>query len=476
MPQHGTPAAKISTIAVQTALLLLLASATLAQEKPAPSPPNGAPGNTANPPSVPTVTISAIQPAIPFSIPNQTLTLTGNNFQTGLATTLEGPLGNSISLPQDQIVSIEATKIVLTATLDSPGQWKIKVTNPKASPSSPLKFSVVAYPAINPPQAAVNSYQYSFWVTTGALLLLFLGIAVGLGIYMGKSQWSLGDALSEESSMQPKEIHSRKDVIMVASSSRLIALLGLLGILSVVLGVGFAISWNLFIYGTVPQLAQVRSFLFGAACLFAPYLANQVRSAFDSPGTTAPEPSTSAAEAIAITGISPSRPSAQPTSQVIRITGNGFREHPTVSFTQPDSTNLAPTSIDSVDATLILCHATLATAGNWKVSVTNEGGNPFPAAAFTVVGKPTITGIDPPNIASALAARPISFAGSGFMSDLTVSLRRPDASVHPVPAADLTITSTRVVVSAVINVAGNWAAIITNPGTNAVEHAFTVTQ
>jgi hypothetical protein len=69
---------------------------------------------------------------------------------------------------------------------------------------------------------------------------------------------------------------------MVASSSRLIALVGLIGILSVLIGIGYNLVWSLFVSGKVPDLKGIGQFLFGMALIFAPYLANQAREAFSS--------------------------------------------------------------------------------------------------------------------------------------------------------------------------------------------------
>jgi hypothetical protein len=131
-----------------------------------------------------------------------------------------------------------------------------------------------AKPTVPDPQA-VEVFWHVFRLISGLLMVMF--VTVGISLIAGK--WSLGEALSEESSVQPVA----NQVKMVASTSRFIALFGLLGILTTVLGIGYAIIWNLLLYQKPPEgLSQVRSFLLGAACLFAPYLANQLRAAFES--------------------------------------------------------------------------------------------------------------------------------------------------------------------------------------------------
>ena len=139
------------------------------------------------------------------------------------------------------------------------------------TPATPPKASA-------PDPEAVKVFWYVFFLISGLLLLMLL--VVGISLVAGK--WSLGEALSEESSVQP----TQGQVKTLPSTSRFIALFGLLGILTTVLGIGYATIWSLILYQKPPEkLSEVRSFLLGAACLFAPYLANQLRAAFEnSPG------------------------------------------------------------------------------------------------------------------------------------------------------------------------------------------------
>jgi hypothetical protein len=131
----------------------------------------------------------------------------------------------------------------------------------------------------------IKEFRWVFGLMTGALVLILVLLTIAL-VHISRSkerQWSLGDALSEESSVQPPpaEIHGRGNVIMLASASRLIALVGLLAAVPVVIGVGYAITWNLIVNGACPDLSGVRAWLIGISLAFAPYLANQVRSIFD---------------------------------------------------------------------------------------------------------------------------------------------------------------------------------------------------
>ena len=160
----------------------------------------------------------------------------------------------------------------------------------------PFKFKntrllalTVGYALISSPALAAEtasdltvSKNTVFWATfsimTTALALLFLFIGFGL---LRSGTWQLGDALSEEAGNQPNPLPESVKPVMVASSSRLIALLGLLSILSVFVGFGYFFLYTAFA-GTQSSfdMNKVISYLFSGAVLFAPYLVNQLREAF----------------------------------------------------------------------------------------------------------------------------------------------------------------------------------------------------
>ena len=162
--------------------------------------------------------------------------------------------------------------------------------NPNAATPAPPQKNEKTNNANAPDESArpssrdsIEAFWWTFKVMTRLLIVLVVVLIVSLAIFSFRGKWSLADALSEESSVQP-DPHQVK---MVASSSRLIALVGLMGILAIVLGIGYSIVWNLFTgaAGNL-NLGEIRKFLFGAATLFAPYLANQLRAIFDESSTT----------------------------------------------------------------------------------------------------------------------------------------------------------------------------------------------
>lgn len=305
-------------------------------------------------------------------------------------------------LPKDKPAATQPQAPVLPAHAGSQEETTktTVVTKAVLQPAEPAKPAPIETPEMAQERmdASIRAFYWAFWVCTGMLMLLLLFMLVSLGGAMLKGKWSLGDALSEESSYQPKEIKTKADIIMVASTSRVIALMGLVGILSTVLAIGYSIVWSLFVFKEVPDLSSVRSFLYGSACLFAPYLANQLRNMF-APGTPA-EPATppvSVPESQTITAIIPATLEAKPTSQPLKITGNGFRQGAQVVLTAPDGTctRIDAANLSLLQPTLIEVPATLATPGTWKVAVANPGANPSPACSLQVTPTATPAGTPP---------------------------------------------------------------------------------
>lgn len=159
-----------------------------------------------------------------------------------------------------------------------------------------VAFAAVLDPPATWAQSAANtgptfgvSKDTVFWATfcimTAVLAFAFLFVSLGL---LRSRDWQLGDAVSEEAGNQPNPLPAGTKPIMVASSSRLIALIGLLSILGVFLGFGYYFLYSAFA-GTTMQLADMKSviyYLLSGAVMFAPYLANQLQSAFTSFGAT----------------------------------------------------------------------------------------------------------------------------------------------------------------------------------------------
>ena len=137
-------------------------------------------------------------------------------------------------------------------------------------------------------------------LTLGVPAAVGFGIVVGLGTIraslQGREDWSLADALSEEVTITEigpdgKPVRDEQKAplavtVMKASSSRLIALIGLVSILMIYLGFGFAAVARFAANGVFSaeeqaSLDTAMKFVFAGVTMFAPYLVNKFASVFD---------------------------------------------------------------------------------------------------------------------------------------------------------------------------------------------------
>jgi hypothetical protein len=102
-------------------------------------------------PAISTPSISSISPSTPTaSSSNQTLTVYGSQFQSGLTVTVGFPGGGSTTLSGSQIQSVTAASFQMIITLNGSGAWTIKVNNPDGGQSNTFSFAVAtASPSIS---------------------------------------------------------------------------------------------------------------------------------------------------------------------------------------------------------------------------------------------------------------------------------------------------------------------------------------
>ncbi len=133
------------------------------------------------------------------------------------------------------------------------------------------------------------------WFIYAVIIVVFLGLAIALGAIARRlgaadTRWSLADALSEEADLTVPDANGFpytvngvvvKATRLAASSSRLIAFMGMIAILSLFLGFGAFILWGFATTGTVPAAtAEITKYLVGGMTLFAPYVVNKFSSVF----------------------------------------------------------------------------------------------------------------------------------------------------------------------------------------------------
>lgn len=138
-----------------------------------------------------------------------------------------------------------------------------------------------------------NSEAFGYIV----VIIVAVGTIVGLATIRSSllnSTWSLADALSEEAEVSLIDEVTRKPVLeggrpvlitkLCPSTSRFIALIGLIAILMLYIGFGLVDLQRYGGSGAIPKsddLKNIMYFLLGGVTMFAPYLINKFASAFD---------------------------------------------------------------------------------------------------------------------------------------------------------------------------------------------------
>jgi hypothetical protein len=151
-----------------------------------------------------------------------------------------------------------------------------------------------AFPAFAEDGKSAN-YQsnFGYFVVVGVAVVTVIAFATIRGALLGSS-WSLSDALSEEADITPFDPSGKpytgpdgKPLITSefrGSTSRFIALIGLIGILLLYLGFGLEIlltSGNNEYLPNDDQMKRIAFLLFSGVTMFAPYLVNKFSSVFD---------------------------------------------------------------------------------------------------------------------------------------------------------------------------------------------------
>jgi hypothetical protein len=117
--------------------------------------------------------------------------------------------------------------------------------------------------------------------------------------------------------------------------------------------------------------------------------------------------------------------------------------------------------------------------GDWRVTVTNPSEPASDVFRFSVLGAPTITGLNPNSPQRNANAQKLILIGEGFMDGLAVALSSAAAArnLNLTGAAIVSVSPTQVVVNPILDIPGvDWRAVVTNPGNRpSTPFTFTVT-
>ncbi|MGV3550807.1 hypothetical protein [Rhizobium sp.] len=134
------------------------------------------------------------------------------------------------------------------------------------------------------------------WTWTGVFVAA-IGFATLISLLLiyknmrDSGKWSLSDALSEEVELSARDTDGKqivagdgtviKEIVMKASSSRLIALLGSVAIMMLYIGAGLSVLYAFASGAGVPKdTGEFSKFFLWGMVLFAPYVVNKFASIF----------------------------------------------------------------------------------------------------------------------------------------------------------------------------------------------------
>lgn len=149
------------------------------------------------------------------------------------------------------------------------------------------------------PSGVASWVPVESWLIYGIIFFIlfsgFISLKYIMSALSNSKKWSLADALSEEASVvsleadgnggfRPRLDADGKPIMITelrASSSRMIALVGMILILLMFLGFGIFAMYSFAKTGVMPSTDNIVNFLIAGMTLFAPYLVNQFSALFE---------------------------------------------------------------------------------------------------------------------------------------------------------------------------------------------------
>lgn len=159
-----------------------------------------------------------------------------------------------------------------------------------AAPAAPVASDAAPAAAPTGSAPAADAKGAGPVVAAAVLICTLSLIVLGFGLvahglfrtrqYHGERDWRFADALSEEATLTNSL--GRPATVLVASSSRLIAVFGMIVILALYLGIGLLVLWSMASTGEAPGgLEALLTFMVGGGSLFVPYLFNQIKASLE---------------------------------------------------------------------------------------------------------------------------------------------------------------------------------------------------
>ncbi len=355
--------------------------------------------------------ISSVSPSSPcVRGVDQSVTINGTGFQSGLTVTLFFPGSGSTTLTGSQIQGLTSTSFTLVVTLNIQGTYSIRINSPSGAQSPTFNFSTqycVNITSVSPASPAVSSSNQNVVVNGSGFVS---GLSVTVSIPGGGSSTLSGSQIQN----------------VTSTSFTMVVTLNVLG------------QYGIRVNNPNGNQSNLYSF-----------------------NTQNPTPT--------ITSVSPTSPCVRGSDQNVTVIGSNFQSGLTVTLFFPGSgsTTLSGSQIQSVTSASFTLVVTLNTQGSYGIRVNNPNGTQSSTFSLTTQFCVNIASTSPVSPQVANGDQNIVVSGSGFVSGLTVTIFFPGSgsgTLSGTQIQNLTPTSFTLVVT--LNVVGQYGIRVNNPNGN----------
>lgn len=381
--------------------------------------PNGSQSNTfffTVQSAAPAPQINSISPLTPSRRDNdQSVSVFGNNFQSGLTVTVFIPGGGTATLSGTQIQNVNSTSFTMLITLNVVGTYGVRVNNPSGGQSNTYNFQVQN--PISTPQ--INSLSPSSPTRLNgdqSVSVFGSGYQSGLTVTV----FIPGGGTSTLSGTQIQNVNSTSFTMVIT--------------LNVAGNYGIRVN-NL-------DGGQSNTFNFS------------VQNPVSSPQ---------------INSITPFAPTRRDSDQNVSVIGSGFQQGLTVTVFIPGgaSVTLSGTQIQSVNSSSFTMIVTLNVAGTYGIRVNNPDSGKSNTFNFNVqnpISTPQITAISPTSPTRNDSDQNVMVSGGGFQSNLTVTVFIPGGGTSELSGTQIqTVAATSFTMIIKLNVVGQYGIRVNNP-------------
>ncbi|HKH47463.1 MAG TPA: IPT/TIG domain-containing protein [Thermoanaerobaculia bacterium] len=386
--------------------------------------------------TIPAPSISGVSPSsYPASSSNQTMTISGSNFQNGASLTFDPPTGSNIDSTASKLTFMSSSQLVYQFNNgNDAGTWTVRVNNPDGQSSGTYGFTVTGVTTPAPSISSMSPSSYPASSSNQTMTIYGSNFQNGASLTFDPPTGS--------------NIDSTASKLTFMSSSQLVYQFN---------NGNDAGTWTVRVNNPDGQSSGTYGFTVTSV--------------------TTPAPS--------ISSVSPSSYPASSSNQTMTIYGSNFQNGASLTFDPPTGSNIGSTAskLTFVSSSQLVYQFNNGNdAGTWTVRVNNPDGQSSGTYGFTVTGvitpAPSISSVSPSSYPASSSNQTMTIYGSNFQSGASLTFDPPTGSNIGSTASKLTFVSSSQLVYQFNNGndAGTWTVRVNNPdGQSSGTYSFTVT-